>query len=98
VSGVINSTNITLASQKISGVLGLGFPRLSTISNLLGEKVAPPVLASLAGNGSLAYPLFGLHLERNAIMGGSLTLGALETQKSLFTVLKTALSRHNRSH
>lgn len=35
VFGMINATNITLSQQKISGIMGLGFPRLSTLSRVL---------------------------------------------------------------
>ncbi|GFZ51006.1 hypothetical protein JCM24511_08764 [Saitozyma sp. JCM 24511] len=35
VFGLINSTNLTLSSQQISGILGLGFPRLSTLARVL---------------------------------------------------------------
>ncbi|WVQ74338.1 hypothetical protein IAR50_003937 [Cryptococcus sp. DSM 104548] len=35
VFGVINSTTLTLSDQKISGILGLGFPRLSSLGHVL---------------------------------------------------------------
>ncbi|WVQ84527.1 hypothetical protein IAT38_006681 [Cryptococcus sp. DSM 104549] len=35
VMGLINATNLTLSEQKISGIVGLGFPRLSTVSHVL---------------------------------------------------------------
>ncbi|ODN94825.1 peptidase [Cryptococcus wingfieldii CBS 7118] len=35
VFGVINSTNLTLSDQSISGILGLGFPRLSVMGHVL---------------------------------------------------------------
>ncbi|BEJ15164.1 hypothetical protein CspHIS471_0409310 [Cutaneotrichosporon sp. HIS471] len=35
VFGLMNATNLTLSDQKISGILGLGFPRLSMISRIL---------------------------------------------------------------
>lgn len=35
---MINSTNLTLAEQKVSGILGLGFPRLSVLSRALFES------------------------------------------------------------
>lgn len=38
VFGMINATNLTLSSQKSSGILGLGFPRLSTLTHVLFEK------------------------------------------------------------
>jgi hypothetical protein len=75
---VITSTNLTLASQHVSGIAGLGFPRLSTLANSVGvggSERAPPLLNSLAANGTMAYPVFGIHLERNTTLGGSLTIG-----------------------
>ncbi|WWC95195.1 hypothetical protein V866_002051 [Kwoniella sp. B9012] len=38
VMGFINSTNLTLSQQKISGILGLGFPRLSALSHILLDE------------------------------------------------------------
>ncbi|WWC91888.1 uncharacterized protein L201_006837 [Kwoniella dendrophila CBS 6074] len=38
IMGFINSTNLTLSQQKISGILGLGFPRLSALSHILLES------------------------------------------------------------
>lgn len=38
VFGMINATNLTLSSQKSSGILGLGFPRLSTLAHVLFEQ------------------------------------------------------------
>ncbi|EIW72183.1 hypothetical protein TREMEDRAFT_24726 [Tremella mesenterica DSM 1558] len=35
VFGLINATNLTLSSQQMSGILGLGFPRLSTLSRVI---------------------------------------------------------------
>lgn len=35
VVGIINATNMTLQQQAVSGVLGLGFPRLSTLGRVL---------------------------------------------------------------
>lgn len=37
VFGMINATNLTLSNQKSSGILGLGFPRLSTLTHALFE-------------------------------------------------------------
>ncbi|WWD19810.1 hypothetical protein CI109_104274 [Kwoniella shandongensis] len=42
VMGLINSTNLTLSEQKISGILGLGFPRLSALSHFLLPETATP--------------------------------------------------------
>ncbi|KZT72998.1 acid protease [Daedalea quercina L-15889] len=71
--GLMNSSNVTLNSD-ISGVLGLGFSRLSTISSTLTN--APPVFASMASQGLLNYPLFGLSVPKNGT--GSLALGAID--------------------
>ncbi|KAI0734297.1 acid protease [Fomitopsis betulina] len=71
--GLMNSSNVTL-NDDISGVLGLGFPRLSTISSLVAN--ATPVISTMAGQGLLNYPLFGLSLPKNGT--GSLTLGAID--------------------
>ncbi|WRT70057.1 uncharacterized protein IL334_007051 [Kwoniella shivajii] len=38
IMGFINSTNLTLSQQKISGILGLGFPRLSSLSHIFLEE------------------------------------------------------------
>ncbi|KAK8853383.1 hypothetical protein IAR55_004087 [Kwoniella newhampshirensis] len=35
VMGLINSTNLTLSEQRMSGIMGLGFPRLSALSHFL---------------------------------------------------------------
>lgn len=78
--GVVNATNLTLAAERVSGLFGLGPPRLSALAPLFddaGDEGAP-VLSRLARNGSLGAPLFGLHLEKNTTLGGSLTLGAVD--------------------
>ncbi|KZT22353.1 acid protease [Neolentinus lepideus HHB14362 ss-1] len=71
--GVVSSSNVTMGSQ-ISGVLGLGFPRLSTISNKAVN--ATPFFATLSQEGLVNYPLFGLSLTRNT--SGTLSLGAID--------------------
>ena len=84
-SGVVNASTVSLTDD-VSGVLGLGFPRLSTIaeatngtlhsrkhSKFLIFSTAQPYFATLAQKGQLDYPLFGLGLTRNS--SGSLTLG-----------------------
>ncbi|KAH9838252.1 acid protease [Rhodofomes roseus] len=71
--GLMNLSNVTL-NNDISGVLGLGFPRLSTISSTVAN--ATPIFASAASRGLLNYPLFGLSLRKNGT--GSLTLGAID--------------------
>ncbi|KAI0749774.1 acid protease [Daedaleopsis nitida] len=71
--GLVKTSNVSLVDQ-VSGVLGLGFPRLSSISNTLTN--ATPFFATLSQNGDLDYPLFGLKLTRDT--GGSLTFGAID--------------------
>jgi hypothetical protein len=92
--GLISSSNVTFGSS-ISGVLGLSFPRLSTISRSLttgtsettlgwrgldeADITAPtgtPFFSTLAQQGMVSYPLFGLSLRRDS--AGSLTLGAID--------------------
>ncbi|WVQ94868.1 hypothetical protein IAU59_001952 [Kwoniella sp. CBS 9459] len=46
VIGLINSTNLTLSEQKISGILGLGFPRLSALSHALFDDLEDSSSAS----------------------------------------------------
>ncbi|KLO17181.1 acid protease [Schizopora paradoxa] len=72
--GVVNNTNVTLNSQ-VSGLLGLGFPRLSEFSARVSTSL--PFLNRLAQQGLMDYPLFGISLTRN--MTGSLSLGAIDT-------------------
>lgn len=85
---MVTSSNVTFVDQ-ISGIMGFGFPRLSTISNALpnGKKdshrrypftngsLAPPLFATMAQQGLLSYPLFGIHLPQNLSSTGSLSLG-----------------------
>ncbi|KAH8100850.1 acid protease [Cristinia sonorae] len=71
--GVVTSTNVSSTDQ-ISGVMGLGFPRLSNIFNTVVN--ATPILATMSQRGQLDYPLFGLSLTRNS--SGSLTFGAID--------------------
>lgn len=69
--GLINSTNLTLATQKISGILGLGFPRLSTLThavfgaadNRSSGPYYPPLLENLVTSPIIRYPVFGLALS-----------------------------------
>jgi len=74
-------------TDETSGIMGLGFPRLSTISNLVTDSMlssffplpcltwrsAAPFFVALAQQGLLDYPLFGLSLTRNA--SGTLSMG-----------------------
>ncbi|KAN0092782.1 hypothetical protein V8E55_003566 [Tylopilus felleus] len=71
--GVVTNSNVTLVDD-VSGILGLGFPRLSEIYAVTPN--APPFLASLAQQGILDYPIFGLRLTRNST--GTLALGAID--------------------
>ncbi|KAI9566758.1 acid protease [Boletus coccyginus] len=71
--GVVTNSNVTLTDD-VSGVLGLGFSRLSEISAVTPN--APPFFASLSQQGILDYPIFGLHLTRNST--GTLALGAID--------------------
>ncbi|KDQ59263.1 hypothetical protein JAAARDRAFT_657647 [Jaapia argillacea MUCL 33604] len=72
--GMVTSSNVTIGSE-ISGILGLGFPRLSTIFDSVPG--ATPFFTSLAELGMLAYPLFGLSLTRDS--SGTLALGAVDS-------------------
>lgn len=47
-SGIINVTNITLSEQRISGILGLAFPRLSTLARVSVRSVTSSASASSA--------------------------------------------------
>ncbi|KAI0303828.1 aspartic peptidase domain-containing protein, partial [Multifurca ochricompacta] len=73
--GLMNSTNVSFVDQ-VSGIFGLGFPRLSGIHSLATN--ATPFFARLAQHGQLDYPLFGVSLERNASFG-SLSIGAVDS-------------------
>ncbi|KAL0954964.1 hypothetical protein HGRIS_003894 [Hohenbuehelia grisea] len=71
--GVITDSNVTLTDQ-VSGILGLGFPRLSSINSTATNST--PFFVGLAQQGVLDYPLFGLSLTSNS--SGTLTLGAID--------------------
>ncbi|KAI0690006.1 aspartic peptidase domain-containing protein [Cytidiella melzeri] len=73
--GLVNSSDVVLQND-VSGVLGLGFPRLSRIFSSLPNGTGTPFFATMAQRGQLAYPLFGLSLTLNS--SGSLTLGAVD--------------------
>ncbi|KAG1906727.1 aspartic peptidase domain-containing protein [Suillus fuscotomentosus] len=73
VMGVVTSSNITLVSE-VSGILGLGFSRHSEISARAAS--ATPFFSTLAQQGILDYPIFGLSLKRNATR--TFTLGAID--------------------
>ncbi|KAK7051004.1 hypothetical protein VNI00_005116 [Paramarasmius palmivorus] len=71
--GMVTTSNVTFVDRE-SGILGLGFPRLSRIDrNVTGSA---PLLTTLSENGLLDYPLFGLSLTRNS--SGTLALGAID--------------------
>jgi hypothetical protein len=77
--------------DNVSGILGLGFPRLSGIptsvtncaflSSIIISSLRPPeatpFFPALAQQGVLDYPLFGLSLTNDA--SGSLSFGAIDT-------------------
>lgn len=71
--GVVTDSNITLVSE-VSGILGLGFSRQSEIS--ASAVNATPFFSTLAQQGVLDYPIFGLSLTRNAT--GTFALGAID--------------------
>lgn len=72
--GVVNETTVAFTNL-ISGVLGLGFPRLSQIYNTTAHGT--PFFSSLARRGIVDYPIFGIYLTRNA--SGTLSFGALDS-------------------
>ncbi|KAJ3999464.1 aspartic peptidase domain-containing protein [Lentinula boryana] len=71
---LITDSNVTMTDD-ISGILGLGFPRISTINATSTNST--PFFPGLAQRGLLQYPLFGLSLTRNNT--GTLSLGALDS-------------------
>ncbi|KAI0313749.1 acid protease, partial [Amylostereum chailletii] len=79
--GLMTSSNVSFVDD-ISGILGLGFSRLSSINTLAANSTPP--FATLAKRGLLDYPLFGVALTR-AEPWGSLALGAVDS-----TYLKNA--------
>ncbi|KAF8227298.1 acid protease [Tricholoma matsutake] len=66
--------NVTMTDET-SGIMGLGFPRLSSIN--LSVTNSTPFFVTLAQQGLLDYPLFGLSLTRNA--SGTLSMGAVDS-------------------
>jgi hypothetical protein len=72
--GMITNSNLTF-TDKVSGIMGLGFPRLSSIPNSVNDST--PFFAGLAQDGLIDYPLFGFSLTRNT--SGSLTIGAIDS-------------------
>ncbi|KAF7327710.1 hypothetical protein MKEN_00350500 [Mycena kentingensis (nom. inval.)] len=70
---VVTDMDLTMVDE-MSGVLGLGFPRLSSIARSVPGS--QPFFVSLAQKGLLDYPLFALNLAGGE--SGSLTLGAID--------------------
>ncbi|KAE8214491.1 hypothetical protein CF327_g2118 [Tilletia walkeri] len=90
VFGLVDRTNVTLLQQGIGGILGLGFPRGSSIARtLIGQNVsaisntssAPPSVVPLmttilSSEGSnVSYPLFSLAFNST---GGRMSIGAVD--------------------
>ncbi|EIN09682.1 acid protease [Punctularia strigosozonata HHB-11173 SS5] len=73
--GVVTESNVTMGSE-VSGILGLGFPRLSNIA--ASTVNATPFMASLAQQGMLNYPIFSLSLTYNS--SGSIAFGAVDSE------------------
>ncbi|KAK7033121.1 hypothetical protein R3P38DRAFT_3186668 [Favolaschia claudopus] len=74
VFALVTDSNVTLQDD-VSGILGLGFPRLSGIPNNVAN--ATSFFPTLAQKGILDYPLFGVSLTHGE--GGSLSFGAIDT-------------------
>lgn len=72
--GMVTDSNVTMVDQT-SGIMGLGFPRLSSISKTVTNST--PFLVSLVQQGLLDYPVFGVSLTRNTT--GTLTIGAVDS-------------------
>lgn len=71
--GMVTNSNVSL-TDKASGIMGLGFPRLSSISNSTINSTS--FFANLSQQGLLEYPLFAFSLTRN--LSGSLSIGAVD--------------------
>ncbi|WOO80999.1 Aspartic-type endopeptidase ctsD [Vanrija pseudolonga] len=52
VFGLVNSTNLTLSSQQISGMIGFGFPRLSLLARSLLTPVVPSAASTVSSTSS----------------------------------------------
>lgn len=50
--GLVNSTNLTLSSQQISGIIGFGFPRLSLLARSLLTQVVPSAASAVSSSSS----------------------------------------------
>ncbi|KAJ7274400.1 aspartic peptidase domain-containing protein [Mycena haematopus] len=73
VFAVVTDSNVTMLDD-VSGILGLGFPRLSGIPSSVNNST--PFFPALAQRGVLDYPLFGLSLTHDA--SGSISFGAVD--------------------
>ncbi|KAG6837380.1 hypothetical protein H0H93_010538 [Arthromyces matolae] len=73
--GMVTTSNVTLVDET-SGVLGLSFPRLSSIPSTVAN--ATPFLVRLVQQGILKYPVFGLSLPGN-FTEGTLSIGAVDS-------------------
>ncbi|RDB25730.1 Aspartic protease [Hypsizygus marmoreus] len=72
--GLVTDSNVTMVDET-SGIIGLGFPRLSSISPSVTNST--PFFVTLAQQGLLDYPVFGLSLTRNT--SGTLSIGAVDS-------------------
>jgi len=72
---LIEQTTVPLGEGQagVSGLLGLGFSRLSRISQ--SAENATSIIDRLSREGQLEYPMFGVSL---APQGGTLSLGAVD--------------------
>lgn len=76
VFGLVSESNVTFGDLT-SGLLGLGFPKLSSFqNNNVTNSTTAPFFATLAQKGLLEYPLFAFSLTRNNT--GSLSFGAID--------------------
>ncbi|TFK72900.1 acid protease [Pluteus cervinus] len=69
---LVTGSNVTM-TDLTSGVLGLGFPRLSSIGRSVNGST--PFFVRLAQHGLLDYPMFGISMRNST---GYLTLGAID--------------------
>ncbi|KZW03653.1 acid protease [Exidia glandulosa HHB12029] len=74
--GLVQHMNVSFGQGQdgVSGVLGFGFPRLSSIAQTVED--APPIMERLAQEGQLQYPLFGVNLAAET---PTLSLGAIDS-------------------
>ncbi|KAH6913070.1 aspartic peptidase domain-containing protein [Coprinopsis sp. MPI-PUGE-AT-0042] len=74
VFGLVSESNVTFGDHT-SGLLGLGFPELSSFTSN-STNFTTPFFSNLAQKGLLEYPLFAFSLTRNNT--GSLSFGAID--------------------